>query len=145
MVNETTQSSQVAMNIANGDTPPSSSASSDDIIDVETSTLATHVAAEKPALPSSASSGDNNAVNNSESKDSETPSSQPLPETGEVDMGDALSEFSNLFDLDQNQQTAAAKAAKAIVDVSTDTTDPHALHQEQKDILSVIHSRHPKI
>ena len=46
--------------------------------------------------------------------------------------------FNDMFDLDQTQQTVAAKAAKTIVDVSTNTTDPQALHQEQKDTLSVI-------
>ena len=132
MVNEATQSSQVAMNIANGQTPPPSSVSPDDIIDVETNTSATHVAAEKPAVPPPASSDNNNAVNNSESKGSETSPSQPPSETGEVVMNGELRGFTDMFDLDQNQQTVPAQADKTIVEVGTDTTDPLAPQQEQK-------------
>ena len=53
-------------------------------------------------------------------------------------MDDALAEFNDLYDLDQDQQTVAAQADRAIVDVSSDPTDPHALQQEQKDTPSVI-------
>ena len=126
MVKDTTPTSQVAMKLANGEQPTPSSASAGDNNDVE-NTSATKVAAEKPALPPPASSGEKNAVPISESKDSETSSSQPLPETGEVVVADALNDFSDLIDFAQNQQPVAAKAAKAIVDVSIDTTDLHAL------------------
>ena len=132
MVKDTTHPSHVAMNLANGEQPPPSSASAVDKNDVET-TSATEVAAEKPALPPPASSGEKNAVPISESKDPETSSSQPLPETGEVVVNGLLNEFDQLYgDLDQDQQTVPAQADKPIVEVNTDTTDPLAPQQEQQ-------------
>ena len=124
------------MNLANGETPPPSSASAVDKNDVETTSV-TKVAAEKPALPPPASSGDNNAVTISASKDSKASPNQPLPAKVEVDVNAAIDQLNDLFDFDQNQQTVPAQADKPIVDVSTDTTDPLAPQQEQKHTPSV--------
>ena len=76
------------------------------------------------------------AVTNSESKDSDTSihdSNMSPDETQEV-----LATFANLFDDDQTPTTAAAKTAKAIVDVSTNPTDTQSLPQEQQDTPSVL-------
>ena len=99
---------------------------------------AMHIAAVQTASPPPVSSGDNITIINSESKDSETPPSQLPPQKGEVSMVDELRDFNDMFDLDQTQQSVAAKAAKAIVDVSTEPTDVPALPQEQKDTPSVL-------
>ena len=138
MVNDVTPPSQVAMNLANGEQPTPSSAPAVDNNDVE-NTSATEVAAEKPALPPPASSGEKNADPISGSKDPETPASQPLPETGEVVVDGALNEFNQLYgDLDKIQQTVPAQADKPIVEVNTDTTDPLAPQQEQQHAPSVM-------
>ena len=138
MVKDQTTPSQNASTIAADQTAKPTPALQGNDTAVEANKSAANVAADKTVLPPPALQGNNDAVLNSESKDSETSSSQPPPETGEVSMVDELKDFNDLFDFDQTQQTVAAKAAKTIVDVSTDPTDTQALPQEQKDTSSVI-------
>ena len=96
--------------------------------DPSAQTSATKVGAGQTASPSPMATRDNNAVTNSESKDSESSSSQPPPETEEVRMvaEGIIKDSNDFYEIDQDQQPVAAKAAKTIVDVSTEPTDPQA-------------------
>ena len=101
MVKETTSPSQNATHVA---ADHSANTATQVAAGPSAQISATKVTAGQTAPPSPMSTRDNNAVTNSESKDSESSPSQPLPETEKVHLvaEEVIKNFNEFYELDQD-------------------------------------------